>query len=110
MEGTICTPGVNSQCEKKGLELPLYDYGRSEGTVVIGGYVYRGKDIPSLCGAYIYGDFGNGRIWGLRHNGMTVTEHSLLLETHRKISSFGEDESHELYVVDYEGEILKLMF
>ncbi|MFI5304665.1 MAG: PQQ-dependent sugar dehydrogenase [Nitrospiria bacterium] len=110
MEGSICTPGVNSQCEKKGLELPLYDYGRSEGTVVIGGYVYRGNNFPSLCGTYIYGDFGNGRVWGIRRNGMTVIEHSLLLETHRKISSFGEDENHELYLVDYDGEILKLDF
>ena len=107
MEGTICTPGVNAQCQINGLELPILDYGRSDGTTVIGGYVYRGSEIPSLCGAYIYGDFGNGRIWGLRYNGKSVTEQHLLLETHRKISSFGEDETHELYVVDYEGEILK---
>ena len=108
MEGTICTPGVNPKCDKRRLELPILDYGRSEGSTVIGGYVYRGNKISSLCGAYLYGDFGNGRVWGLRYNGRSVTEQHLLLETHRKISSFGEDENHELYLVDYDGEILRI--
>lgn len=108
MEGYICTPGVNPNCQKNGLELPIFDYGRSEGTTVIGGYVYRGDEIPSLCGIYVYGDFGNGRIWGLRFNGKSVTEHHLLLETRRQISSFGEDENHGLYLVDYNGEVLKI--
>jgi glucose/arabinose dehydrogenase len=108
MEGNICTPGVNPNCQRNGLELPILDYGRTEGTAVIGGYVYRGDEIPSLCGVYVYGDFGNGRIWGLRYNGKSVTEQHLLLETHLQISSFGEDENHGLYVIDYNGEVLKL--
>ncbi|MCI0528441.1 MAG: PQQ-dependent sugar dehydrogenase, partial [Nitrospira sp.] len=58
MEGTICTPGVNPNCKKQGLELPILDYPRSEGISVIGGYVYRGNLIPSLCGVYIYADYG----------------------------------------------------
>jgi glucose/arabinose dehydrogenase len=109
MEGTICTPGVNRQCDRTGLELPIYDYPRSEGTVVIGGYVYRGKTVPELCGAYVYGDYGNGRIFGLRYDGRAVTAKQTLLETRRRISSFGEDEQHELYVVDHKGDVLKVV-
>jgi glucose/arabinose dehydrogenase len=109
MEGTICTPGVNSECEKSGLELPIHDYPRSEGFVVIGGYVYRGKTFSGLCGVYVYGDYGNGRISGLRYDGRSVTANSTLLETQRRISSFGEDEQHELYVVDHKGEVLKIV-
>jgi hypothetical protein len=30
------------------------------------------------------------------------------METGRQISSFGEDEAGELYLVDYKGEILRL--
>ena len=108
MEGNICSPGVNPQCKTDALEPPIIDYGRSDGSAVVGGYVYRGSEIPSLCGVYLYGDFGNGRIWGLRYDGKSVREQFLLLETRRKISSFGEDENHEMYVVDYSGEILKL--
>jgi glucose/arabinose dehydrogenase len=108
MEGTICTPGVNSKCKTSGLERPIFDYPRAEGTTVIGGRVYRGRAIPALCGAYVYGDFGRGRIWALRYDGTTVIEQQKLLDTDRSISAFGEDEQRELYVVDYAGEILKL--
>src|SRR3569832_2105078 len=101
MEGTICTPGVNPACNKSGLELPLVDYPRSEGITVIGGYVYRGKAIPGLNGVYFYADFGNGKVWGFRYDGKSVTDRRLILETGRQISSFGEDDQHELYLVDY---------
>ncbi len=109
MEGMLCTPGVNPRCDQRGLERPLFDYPRSEGVVVIGGRVYRGRALPKLIGAYLYGDFGSGRIWMLRYKGDRVTEHKLLLETDRRISAFGEDEEHELYIVDYSGEILKII-
>jgi glucose/arabinose dehydrogenase len=109
MEGTICTPGVNTKCDKSGLEMPILDYPRSEGTVVIGGHVYRGSIIPDLCGTYTYADYGNGRIYGLRYNGKAVTHHQTLLETHRSITSLGEDEERELYVLDGRGEILKIV-
>ena len=109
MEGTICTPGVNPVCDKSGLDLPIVDYPNSEGTVVIGGYVYRGKSLSGLCGVYVYGDYGNGRIFGLRYDGRSATANQTLLETRRRISSFGEDEQGELYVVDHKGDVLKIV-
>lgn len=109
MEGGICTPGVNRVCDQTGLELPIHDHPRAEGNVVIGGFVYRGAAIPQLCGVYVFGDFDGGRIRGLRYNGQDVVAEKILLKTGRRISSFGEDEVHELYVVDYGGEILKIV-
>jgi glucose/arabinose dehydrogenase len=109
MEGSICTPAVNPACDRSELELPIHDYPRSEGFVVIGGYVYRGRSIPGLCGVYVYGDYGNGRISGLRYDGRSVTATRKLLDTNHRISAFGEDEQHELYVVDHQGEVLKLV-
>ncbi len=108
MEGTICTPGVNPACDKSPFEPPLIDYPRSEGTTVIGGYVYRGKALPDLAGAYLYADFGNGRLWALRYDGRSVTGRRLLLETGKSISSFGEDAQRELYLIDYGGEVFKI--
>lgn len=108
MEGSICTPGVNPNCDKTGLELPLIDYPRSDGTTVVGGYVYRGGAIPGLNGVYLYGDFGSGKVWGFRYDGKAVTDHRLVFETGRNLSTFGEDAQRELYLVDYTGEILKL--
>jgi glucose/arabinose dehydrogenase len=108
MEGRICTPGVSPNCKKQGLELPILDYPRSEGIAVIGGYVYRGSRVPALCGVYLFADYGNGRIFGLRYDGASVTDHQTLLETGRSITSLGEDERRELYVVDGAGEVLKI--
>lgn len=109
MEGSICTPGVNPFCDQSGLERPIFDYPTRSGNVVIGGYVYRGRSIPGLCGAYLFGDYGSGNISALRYDGRTVTAHTTLLESHRRITSFGEDEQHELYVVDHQGDILKIL-
>lgn len=108
MEGSLCTPGVNPYCDKAGLTLPLIDYGRKEGITVIGGFVYRGHDIPPLCGAYIYGDWGSGKIWALRHQGHKVIEQRMLLDTRLSISSFGIDENYEVYVVDHKGGVYKI--
>ncbi len=108
MEGSICTPGVNPNCSPNGLTSPIIDYGRKEGITVIGGYVYRGRNIPALCGAYIYGDFGSGNIWALRYKNNKVTWNKLLLKTDLSISSFGIDEDYEVYVVDYGGSIFRV--
>ena len=109
MEGRICTPGVNPQCDTSGLTLPIIDYGREDGFTVIGGYVYIGNQIPELCGVYIYGDYGSGNIWGLRFDGEKVTKNKLLIKSSGfNISSFGEDEDGEIYVVDLNGTIAKI--
>jgi len=75
---------------------------------VIGGYVYRGRKIKELYGWYVFGDYCSGRIWALRRQGGRVKV-KLLLDTDLKISSFGEDRSGEIYVVDYaEGKVYLL--
>jgi glucose/arabinose dehydrogenase len=110
MEGFHCfEPKKN--CKQNGLELPLVEYGRELGGSVTGGYVYRGKKIPQLQGTYLYGDFMSGNIWGLVFDQTTrkVIRNEILLKSKRPISSFGEDPSGELYLVDYSGKILKLV-
>ena len=100
MEGSICLPG-GGVCDTTGLTLPIKDYGRGLGTTVTGGYIYRGYRRPDLAGAYIYGDFGSGRIWMLRYENGQLTADSLLINTSYLISSFGVDEDQELYVCSY---------
>ncbi|WP_282123829.1 PQQ-dependent sugar dehydrogenase, partial [Algibacter mikhailovii] len=48
---------------------PLLAYDGSVGSAVIGGYVYRGADIPELYGKYIFGDNANGQVFALTHTG-----------------------------------------
>jgi hypothetical protein len=110
MEGPICTPGVGINCNKSGLELPIFSYPHPDGFSITGGFVYRGQAIPELCGVYIYGDYVAQRIWGLRYDGRKVTQQQLLLKTRHPISSFGEDQEHELYLADYShGKVIKIV-
>jgi glucose/arabinose dehydrogenase len=53
MEGFHCTPKINPDCDQKGYEKPLLEYGHDEGISVTGGYVYRGKRFPALQGVYL---------------------------------------------------------
>jgi hypothetical protein len=85
-------------------------YNHAEGCSVTGGYVYRGSRVSDLIGAYLYADFCSGRIWGLRYDGLRgITEHVQIMDTSLAISSFGEDEAGEVYVLDYAGGIYRFM-
>ena len=107
MEGSRCFGSTT--CNTAGLTLPVAEYLHGSGDCsVTGGYVYRGS-ATALKGIYFYGDFCSGRIWGLRRNG-TVFETALVADTTLSISTFGEDETGELYVADYAtGDIYRIV-
>ena len=104
MEGDEC---YSRSCDTRGLELPITVYGRDDGCSITGGYVYRGIRLPSLYGAYVYGDYCSGKIWALRYDGSRVTESIQVADTKLRISSFAEDTDGELYILDLEGEIYR---
>jgi len=107
MEGFHCFPPSITSCEQGGLELPLIEYTHSEGCSITGGYVYRGRRLGPLYGAYVYGDFCSGKIWALRFDGVRVIEHMEIADTSLEISSFGEDEQGELYILSHFGKIYR---
>jgi len=102
MEGTHCY-NPSTDCDTTGLSLPVFEYSHSVGNSITGGYVYRGPRIPNLAGTYIYGDYVDRQIWGLQYENGEVTGNTLLAESPALISSFGEAEDGELYVVGYNG-------
>ena len=87
-----------------GLIRPVVEYGHGTGTTVVGGYVYRGQDVPSLRGVYVYGDYGSGRIWGLTHDAGALTS-NVQINSMSQVCSFGEDARGELYAVSLDGTI-----
>jgi len=102
LEGSQCyTPpsGCSPPADYSG---PVAEYGHDQGCSVTGGFVYRGDKYPFIQGIYFYGDFCSGNIWGLRWTEGSW-EKALLLETNLSISTFGEDEQGELYLVDIAG-------
>ncbi len=108
MEGAHCF-SPRSGCDTSGLELPVAEYDRSGGCSVTGGYVYRGDRLLSLRGAYVYGDFCSGKIWGLRYDGSTVTEVKLLVDSNLSITSFGQDLAGSLYILSRNDGIYRLV-
>jgi glucose/arabinose dehydrogenase len=76
--------------------------GHGYGVSITGGYVYRGKAIPALRGAYVYGDFVTGLIFAVRQKDGKATEHGTIHQQKGKvyqIASFGEDAEGELYLL-----------
>jgi glucose/arabinose dehydrogenase len=108
MEGNLCF-NPTAGCNQTGLTMPIWTYDRSLGYSVTGGFVYRGSELPELAGSYVYGDFGSGRIWALRYNGVDAPVNTDLIDSSLNISSFGVDEQNELYICDYNGQIYKLV-
>jgi uncharacterized repeat protein (TIGR01451 family) len=80
---------------------PIAEYSHGEGRSVTGGFVYRGSDYQALVGRYFYADYVEGKIWSIDTRTWSTPE--LELDTSLAISSFGEDERGELYVVDRSG-------
>lgn len=90
--------------------LPIAEYDHSLGCSVTGGYVYRGAALAAaLDGVYLYGDYCSGRVWAAYRDAQGAWNSGVFLETGLQISSFGEDEAGELYVVDYGGRLFRIL-
>lgn len=108
MEGLHCF-NPPSGCNMTGLTLPIIEYSHAEGDAVIGGFVYHGTAIPSLQGLYVFGDLSSGKIFTLKETSPNVFVRTLVTTTGKEISSFGRDQSGELYLVDIAtGTVFKL--
>lgn len=84
---------------------PVFEHAHFESRSLTGGFVYRGKRMPELVGAYVYGDYETGIIWALRYEGGKVTWHAQLVDTPLHIVSFAEDRDGELMLLDFTGSI-----
>ena len=109
MEGFRCSnPGAGT-CDDPAFTPPIWDYPHSGSQSVIGGYVYRGDEIPGLNGTYLFADFYKARVYGLfRDSGGTLSQATVATRSGIQISSFAEDHDGELYVLDYAGDVYKI--
>jgi glucose/arabinose dehydrogenase len=98
LEGTRCLD-LSGSCDPSGFAAPVAEYGHDRGCAVVGGLVYRGAALPELAGAYVYGDFCSGRVWGLRRAGDAWSS-AELAASGLALAAFGEDEAGELYAAD----------
>ncbi len=98
-------------------DFPILDYPLSGGNcTVIGGYVYRGCDIPWLSGTYFYADYCANWIKTFRYDGATLTDQqdrtadlAPAVGSLSSIVSFGEDATGELYITTLGGSVFKIV-
>jgi glucose/arabinose dehydrogenase len=103
-EGNRCTGNDSALCNTVQAVAPIAEYNHVSGRCSItGGYIYRGSHAALPTGSYVYGDFCTGEIF-LLNGGET----SLLTDTALNISSFGEDEAGEVYVVGLGGTVHRI--
>lgn len=129
-EGTIATPTGNpvvGGSPPPGNVDPIFDYPHTTGQTVIGGYIYRGQQIPALQSVYVFGDYlgpepgSTGKVFSLNYDGTSasnfqdITSQLFPIPTTVgnvnlvNLSSFGEDAAGELYMTDIgNGNVYKI--
>lgn len=114
-EGFDCFTAQTELCEDPSLTDPVFDYGRSLGQSITGGYVYRGSNFPALQGFYIVADFSTSNFWLLKRDGAAVWQSNLTDFTvdgfpfSPNITGFGQDSQGEVYVCTANGQIYEIV-
>jgi glucose/arabinose dehydrogenase len=99
---------------------PMFEYDRTQGQSITGGYVYRGQGLgASFAGRDFFADFSAGRVWSIGlsiGSGAEAQASGLINHTTELggslgfISSFGVDADGELFIVDhFAGRILRVL-
>ena len=131
MEGKHCFQ-IDSLCDSLLYEYPIYEYPNNanyvktliglrqpntDGCSVTGGYVYRGDDILDMYGRYIFGDYCTGKVWSFNNSNGVIGDfkdhtQEILSSINKKsfyLSSFGESYDGELFLIDYNGSLYKII-
>lgn len=93
----------------EGMIYPIAEYSHGDGCSVTGGYVYRGEVITDLQGVYLFSDYCSGLVWATYRNADGEWLTNIFKDMNTQVSSFGEDEDGELYIVGYQGTIYKVV-
>ena len=72
---------------------------------ITGGYVYNGSRLAGYGGRYVYADYCTGEIFSVDLANKN-DQPQLEIATHFTISTFGEDNDHNLYTADYGAGII----
>jgi putative heme-binding domain-containing protein len=90
---------------------PTIQFPHTEAASITGGYVYRGRRLPELAGAYICGDWVTRKLWATKVEGDKIVSHREIAQGTQRIVAFGEARDGELYFLDYDesGKIYRLV-
>lgn len=88
---------------------PIFEYDHNVGCSITGGFVYRGRDFPTLYGRYFYADYCSGQIWALTEVDGDWVNEELFEDAPASFVTFGEDYRGELYVGTLDGEVFRIV-
>lgn len=91
----------NRELGPQPVTFPTIEHPHSEFRSLTGGFVYRGRALPELTGAYIYGDFGSGRVRAALHDGTRIAWDRELLDTSFALSLISAGSDGEIVLGDY---------
>ena len=104
MEGRHCF-NPSSNCNTKGLEMPIDEYSHGTGISICGGHMYRGKLFPGLHNHYLFADW-SGKVFYLKQQpdktwkrGDVIAGDNKSNDMGSKINSMGEDANGEVYLI-----------
>ena len=111
MEGLHCYNATS--CTMTGLMPPVLEYSHAGGScAVIGGYVYRGKQLPILAGQYLYADNCGGWVRSFQYalgRAGNLQDWTAQLNAGTGVSSFGEDARGEVYIINLGGKVYRIV-
>ena len=111
MEADACfNPADGCDASTENLVLPVASYNHDVGRSITGGYVYRGHAIAELRGTYLYVDYTSNTFFALRMQDGAVALPQTDITSNLNpgenvvgVSSFGQDNAGELYVLEFEA-------
>ena len=107
-EGRHCLSS-SADCPAVGVP-PIFEYDRSQGISITGGYVYTGKAIPSLRGQYLFGDFATARLWALElPDKPRAVPARIVGKAPSGLSTFGRAPDGELYLGALGGTLYRMV-
>lgn len=87
---------------------PVAEYSHDFGCSVTGGVVVRDPALPEWQGVYLYADYCSGNVWGLLRAPDGSWQNELLFQTGFSPSAFGIDLEARVYLIDHQGQSLRL--
>lgn len=85
---------------------PTVEHDHSTFRSLTGGFVYRGQKFPELHGAWLYGDYGTGRVWAAQHDGTRLLWDRQLVDTPLAIAGFGTNNAGDILLADHLGDAI----
>ena len=96
--------------EPRNSVLPVYEQSQESGACSItGGFVYRGTAVSALAGEYVFTDYCDGRLRVLTPKGDGTFAQRRLDLGLPAVSSFGQSNARELYVLSQDDGVYRLV-